>query len=100
MMMIHRLHTGTRLRNLIRFPPRRIAAALAALHIPACVPGPGELARPGRLLHGAVAAAEFGAEVGGEEGDEEGDFAEEGLEDGQAAAGDCEVDFDGPVMDG
>lgn len=61
--------------------------------------GPGELARPGRFLHGAVTAAEFGAEVGREEGDEEGDFAEEGLKDGQAAADDCEVDFDGPVMD-
>ncbi len=45
-----------------------------------------------------MAAAEFGAEVGGKEGDEEGDFAEEGLQDGQAAADDCEVDFDGPVM--
>ena len=48
------------------------------------------------MLHGAVAVAESGAEVGGEEGDEEGEFAEEGLQDGEAAADYCEVDFDDP----
>ena len=59
--------------------------------------GPGELLGPGTLLHAALAAAEFGAEVRGQEGDDEADFAEEGLEDGEAAAGYGEVDFDGPV---
>ena len=48
------------------------------------------------MLHCGVAVAEFGAEVGWEEGDEEGKFAEEGLENGKAAADDCEVDFDDP----
>ena len=60
--------------------------------------GTGEFFGPGGALHGAVAAAEDGAEVGGDEGDEEGYFAEEGLEDGQAAADDGEVDFDDPVL--
>ena len=50
------------------------------------------------MLHGAVTTAEFGAEVGGKEGDEESDFAEEGLQDGQTAADNCEVDFYGPVL--
>ena len=59
--------------------------------------GAGESFGPGALFVGAVAAAEFGADVGGEEGDEEGDFAEEGLEDGEAAADYGQVDFDGPV---
>ena len=62
--------------------------------------GPGEFLGPGALLHVAAAAAEFGADVRGQEGDEEADFAEEGLEDGEAAAGDGEVDFDGPVFVG
>lgn len=44
-----------------------------------------------------MTAAEIGAEVGREEGDEEGDFPEEGLQYGQAAADDCEVDFYDPV---
>ena len=43
-----------------------------------------------------MAAGESGAEVGGEEGEEEGEFAEEGLQDGEAAADDGEVDFYGP----
>ena len=60
--------------------------------------GAGEFLGPGTLLHAAVAAAEFGADVRGQEGDEEADFAEEGLEDGEAAAGDGEVDFDGPMF--
>lgn len=50
------------------------------------------------MLHGAVTAAEFGAEVGGKEGNEERNFAEQGLQNGQAATDDCEVDFYGPVI--
>lgn len=61
--------------------------------------GPAEFFGPGSVLHCAVAAADFGAEVGGEEGEEEGDFAEEGLQDGEAAADDGEVDFEYPVID-
>lgn len=97
LMMIHGLHTRTRLWHLIRFPPRRFTAAVSALHILACVSRPTDFLGPRRLLHGAVTAAEFGAEVGREEGDEEGDSPEEGLQYGQAAADDCEVDFYDPV---
>lgn len=57
--------------------------------------GSRELFWPGGVLHFAVAAGDSGADVGGEEGD----FAEEGLQDGEAAADDGEVDFDGPVGD-
>lgn len=57
--------------------------------------GSRELFWPGGVLQCAVAAGDFGADVRGEEGD----FAEEGLQDGEAAADDGEVDFDGPVGD-
>ena len=43
-----------------------------------------------------MAAGESGAEVGREERGEEGEFAEEGLQDGEAAADDGKVDFYGP----
>lgn len=57
------------------------------------VTGSRELFWPRGVLHCAAAAGNFGADVGGEEGD----FAEEGLQDGEAAADDGQVDFDGPV---
>ena len=60
--------------------------------------GAGEFLRPGTLLHAAAVAAEFGADVRGQERDEEADFAEEGLQDGETAAGDGEIDFDGPMF--
>lgn len=45
-----------------------------------------------------MAATEFGAEVEGKERDEEGVFTEKGLQAGEAAADDCEVDFDCSVV--
>ena len=62
--------------------------------------GAGECLGPGTLLRAAAATAESGAEVRGQEGDEEVHFAEERFEDGEAAAGDGAVDFDGPVGGG
>lgn len=56
--------------------------------------GPGESFGPGSFLHSGVAAAEFGADMGGEQWD----FAEERVQDGEAAADDGEVNFDGPVV--
>ena len=100
--MIHGQRTAARIARcrLVRFPPGRLpgeAGPLLDVVNLVRTTGPGELLGPGTLLHAALAAAEFGAEVRGQEGDEEADFAEEGLEDGEAAAGYGEVDFDGPV---
>ena len=69
------------------------------------VPGVGragacESSGGGSLLQGAVAAAELGAYAGGEVGDEEDEIAEEGLQDGEAAADDGEVYFKGPAVIG
>lgn len=85
--------------RLIRFAPRRIIPPIEpVLHIirRGFARRAGKFLRPGSLFHGAAAGGDFGADVGGEEGDEEGEFAEEGLQDGEAAAGDGEVDFEGP----
>lgn len=64
MLMIQRLHTRTGLGNLIRLSPRRFPPTLQPL-LQIRPARPAQFLRPGRLLHGAVAAAEFGAEVRG-----------------------------------
>lgn len=98
--MVHSQRRGARIRQLVRFPPGRLAAAGGAgpsLHIvveSVVLTGPREPFGPGGGLRRAAAGGDFGADVGGE-----GDFAEEGLQDGEAAADDGEVNFDGPVWD-
>lgn len=96
--MIHGDGTLARLRRgrlLFRFPPGSFAAGGSLLHVVDLVStGPGESFGPGGLLHAGVAAAELGADAGGEQWD----FAEEGVQDREAAADDGEVDFDGPVV--
>lgn len=101
--MIHSQRGRVRTRQLIRFSPKRLTAdggACPSLHIvieSIEVESPRESFGPGGVLRRAAAAAAggFGADVGGGEGN----FAEEGLQDGEAAAGDGKVDFDGPVCD-
>ena len=71
------------------------------LHVPGVDrTGARESSGWGSLLHGAVAAAELGADAGGEVGDPEEGVAEEGLQDGEAAADYGEVYFEGPVVVG
>ena len=70
-------------------------AAGSLLHVMDLIStGPGESFGPGSLLHCGVAAGEFGADMGGEQWN----FAEERVQDGEAAADDGEVDFDRPVV--
>ena len=90
--MVQRLDAGAGVGELVRFPPGGFAGA--SLEVGWGMMGPVELDGPGALFHGAVAAAELGAEDGGEEGE----LAEEGLQDGEAAADDGKVDFDDPAV--
>ena len=88
----------TRLGQLIRLPPGRFASKLHVSGVSRA--GARESSGRGSLLHGAVAAAELGAYAGGEVGDKEDKIAEEGLQDGEAAADDGEVYLEGPVVIG